>query len=436
MIFLENIRLALSSLVANKLRALLTMLGIIIGISAVVAIVTVGDAMTGSVNQELQAFGGNNITVGLQQKKQPAAPSDGKGSSAAGADAANADSDDPVEPGEADLITPAMVGEYHSVFASQIKAISTSENLGSLELSNGKEKASVLIYGVNADYPKAEKLELVEGRMPTQTDMEESRSLAWVDEKFVTKYWGPREVPKNAIGKELNIELSGRMAKVYVAGVYRTSLNGGYSWGSEDTTKLLLPISLGKKLAGKPEGFNSITIMPATEADDVALQVNTDAFFSSYYTQNRHITAAATSNESYIKSMNKTMNQLKLAISAIAAISLLVGGIGVMNIMMVSVTERTREIGVRMALGAKGGLIRFQFVVEAIVICLIGGFIGVLAGIGLGIAGSHIISYPVRPSASAIVVAVSFSAAIGLFFGWYPAEKAARLDPIDALRYE
>ena len=127
---------------------------------------------------------------------------------------------------------------------------------------------------------------------------------------------------------------------------------------------------------------------------------------------------------------------MSMGISAIAAISLLVGGIGVMNIMMVSVTERTREIGTRKALGAPGSAIRMQFITESVILCLIGGVIGVALGVSAGAGLSALVGVPARPSVSAIAVAVGFSMAIGVFFGYYPANKAAKLDPIEALRYE
>jgi putative ABC transport system permease protein len=130
------------------------------------------------------------------------------------------------------------------------------------------------------------------------------------------------------------------------------------------------------------------------------------------------------------------MSTLSLAISVIAAISLLVGGIGVMNIMLVSVTERTREIGVRKALGAPDSAIRVQFIVESMIICLIGGIFGILLGTGLGALGGILLKATAVPSLSGVVVAVGFSMAIGVFFGFYPANKAAKLDPIEALRYE
>jgi putative ABC transport system permease protein len=137
-----------------------------------------------------------------------------------------------------------------------------------------------------------------------------------------------------------------------------------------------------------------------------------------------------------IDRMTEMLGTLSIAVAVIAAISLLVGGIGVMNIMLVSVTERTREIGTRKALGARNSYIRVQFVVEAIIICVIGGILGIAVGLGLGFLGSSLLGYPADASLSVIAIAVLFSMLIGVFFGYYPANKAARLDPIEALRYE
>ena len=130
------------------------------------------------------------------------------------------------------------------------------------------------------------------------------------------------------------------------------------------------------------------------------------------------------------------VNMVIYILAGIAAISLVVGGIGVMNIMMVSITERTREIGTRKALGAPGFAIRLQFIVESVVICLIGGVIGIIVGIALGAVGANLLGYAAKPSLVAIAASVGFSMAIGVFFGYYPASKAAKLDPIEALRYE
>ena len=160
------------------------------------------------------------------------------------------------------------------------------------------------------------------------------------------------------------------------------------------------------------------------------------SYFSSYYTHNDTWTVTTSSISSFIQEYQNMMSTVSLGISAIAAISLLVGGIGVMNIMLVSVTERTREIGTRKALGAPNSAIRMQFITESIVLCSIGGIIGMLLGTALGAVLSKLMQAPARPDPAAILIAVGFSMAIGIFFGYYPANKAAKMDPIEALRYE
>ena len=139
---------------------------------------------------------------------------------------------------------------------------------------------------------------------------------------------------------------------------------------------------------------------------------------------------------SMLSMLTTMLGTITTAISIVAGIALIVGGIGVMNIMLVSITERTKEIGTRKALGAKNSSIRTQFIVEAMIICLIGGFFGVIVGVGGGMIASHILGYPAKPSISAIIISLIFSMIIGVFFGYYPANKAAKMNPIDALRYE
>ena len=201
-------------------------------------------------------------------------------------------------------------------------------------------------------------------------------------------------------------------------------------------TNIYIPVGSAFQLLQRDGGYQTVTLQSREDVNNQIFMDRTREFFNSFYSHNPNFTVSVSSLDDIVKSMNKMTQSVKLGISAIAAISLLVGGIGVMNIMMVSVTERTREIGVRMALGAKGRVILFQFIVEAIIICLIGGLIGVILGVGLGSAGAMMMHYPVKPSLAAALVAVLFSMAIGVFFGYYPAKRAARLDPIDALRYE
>lgn len=178
--------------------------------------------------------------------------------------------------------------------------------------------------------------------------------------------------------------------------------------------------------------LKSLIIVINTDDDSTQFVENASVFFGKYYSRNEDYGVTLTSMESMMDTVNSIMSTIELAIIAIAAISLLVGGIGVMNIMLVSITERTKEIGIRKALGATNGDIQIQFVVEAIVICLIGGILGII----LGTLASSLLGTPAEDSISTIALATLFSMAIGVFFGYYPANKAAKLNPIDALRYE
>ena len=159
-------------------------------------------------------------------------------------------------------------------------------------------------------------------------------------------------------------------------------------------------------------------------------------FLNVFYRNNKNFQVMAFSMESMVSTFSSMLSTLQVAIAVIAGISLLVGGIGVMNIMLVSITERTREIGTRKALGATNQSIRTQFIVEAMIICLIGGAIGVLVGVGGGSAAASWLGYPAKASVGSIVIALLFSMTIGVFFGYYPANKAAKMNPIEALRYE
>ena len=198
------------------------------------------------------------------------------------------------------------------------------------------------------------------------------------------------------------------------------------------------PVSVAKEIADIDRGYSVIQIKASSEVTDtVAFAQQSEDFLNrTFYRDNNYVELMAMSMDSMLDQMTSTMDMMKVVVSVIAAISLLVGGIGVMNIMLVSVTERTREIGTRKALGAKNSAIRIQFIVESMIICVIGGAIGVVLGTTLGRVGSLALGAAAWPSPFIILVAVGFSMAIGIFFGYYPANKAAKLDPIEALRYE
>ena len=418
----DNIRLAFSSLWANKLGALLTMLGIIIGIGSVIAIVTLGDSLTGSITDSLQGFGINNITVSLQRKSED---DETTGGAVRMFGMEN--------PSSEDLFTNAMIEEFRAAYPDEIYAIALSQSLGSGQVQQDDTTVQVTAMGVNEEYALANNVNLLHGRFVKDSDGE--RQIAVVSDVFCESVFGTSGA--SVLGQEFELSVNGQLLRFYVAGVYEYDDDGFVSMtGSDPVTELYLPLEAAQKLSGGETGYQSFTVVASTDTDTTAFLEQVESFFASFYTRNESYTATASSMESMLEEMTSMLNTVKLAISAIAAISLLVGGIGVMNIMLVSITERTREIGTRKALGAPGFAIRMQFITEAVVICLVGGALGVALGVGLGAAGAGLLGYAAKPSLTAIGLAVGFSMLIGVFFGYYPASKAAKMDPIDALRYE
>lgn len=426
----ENIQLALTSLVANKMRSILTMLGIIIGIGSVIAIVTIGDSMTGAMNAEMAGFGARNVTINVQPKDNMAEITDEDG---------NIDWDryEQKTATSDDYLTDAMLKDYEARFKDVLDVLSINETVGSGKATNGRLHASVNVSGCSPDRQKLDGLTMLAGRYIERQDVDAIRSVAVVSSEFVTKCFGNKTKNDDVLGKAFTVPVNGKDLRFYIIGVYKyVKPDSQFMMGGDTETTVYVPYTSAKRLMQLPAGYSNVTVRSKKEADSSEFLTNTSAYFASYYTHNKDFTAAANSMENMMKSMNKMLGSVKLGISAVAAISLLVGGIGVMNIMMVSVTERTREIGIRMALGAKSRVILLQFIVEAIIICLIGGLIGVGIGVALGSIGAQMLKYAARPSVIAILVAVSFSMAIGVFFGYYPASKASKLDPIEALRYE
>ena len=418
----ESIRVSLEGLRANKMRSLLTMLGIIIGISAVIGILTVGNGLTGSITGSMSSLGATNITVFLQEK------AGGMGGMETLLGVAS--------PEEEDLITDEMLEALRQRYGEAVAGISVSASAGSGVARDGRLYANVSLTGINEEYLAVNNTDLLAGRTIRQEDLDGRRSVCVVSDRLVENlYQGDADA---ALGDEVRVELNGEYQSFRIVGIYEYDASMSISFSAEEdvTTSLYIPITTANHLTGSPEGYSTVTVQASAGTDSAAMAQSIREFLSRYYANNEDYGVSAMAMSTMVESMSAIMDTLSIAISVIAGISLLVGGIGVMNIMLVSVTERTREIGIRKALGATNNDIRIQFVVESVIVCLIGGVIGILLGAVLGYVGSSLLSEACLPRPSYIALAVGFSMAIGVFFGYYPANKAARLDPIEALRYE
>ena len=418
---IENIKIALNSIKANKLRSILTMLGIIIGIGSVIAIVTIGDSIANGVNKEMQGYGARNIEIYVTNKNEFSTDE-------------NMYEVSSVEMSEKDMLSKDMLLDYEKAFSNQIQALSIEEAIGQITLKNNRFKSNINILGVNKGYKDFNKLEMLSGDFIKENDINNISYNAVVSDKFIKEYFGSKYNNNEVLNKNIEIEINNKFLNLTIAGVYKFKSD---EYTDKNTySNILLPYTTAFKFNKKQVYFQSFKVVPKEDIDVIKFQLDTNTFLSSYYTHNNSYQITTFGLTSLVNSQNDLMNKLKLGISAIAGISLFVGGIGIMNIMMVSVTERTREIGIRMALGAKASTIKSQFIIEAIFISGIGGIIGLILGIIIGTIGSNMMKYSSSPSLFAGFIAISFSMAIGIFFGYYPANKASNLDPIEALRYE
>ena len=420
----ENILLAIDGLKSNKMRSFLTMLGIIIGIGAVIAIVSIGDAVTTSLNDTLSRLGTSNIYVFVSQKEE-----NGIGSSSGKID-------------DSDLISEEQIESFASKYSGEIGAVSYLETGESGEARKNHRSAKITVKGTNAGYGSVNNVKITRGRFLKERDIRNRRKVAVVSDRLVSNLFRTGE---NPIGQEVSVDTDKGSEDYTIVGVYQfesVSIQGIESDKGKDTrTSLYLPVGLVKETA-ENQNYSQFVLSTKGVQDAQAFADKVESYFRKLYASNGNYTCRARSMESAISEWTRQLGVVSTAIAAIAAIALLVGGIGVMNIMLVSVTERTREIGPRKALGARNSYIRMQFIVEAVIICLIGGVLGIIAGLLMAWGGVTImehqmsVSIPLVISAPVVLGSVGFSMLIGIFFGYYPARKASRLNPIDALRYE
>lgn len=403
MIF-ENIGMALFAIKANKMRSFLTMLGIIIGIGSVIAIVSIGDSMRGVMADQWKSVGVNRALIyrnwyNIEESR------------------------------DSDFFTLDELERYKEVFADDISYMDSNAYLGT-EAISGRRKVKFNFQGIDYNYMDVQATKMIYGRTFNEADVLARKNNVILEEKGAMKLFGTAD----AVGKNFRMEVYSTTLDFNVVGVYRREVSAFEAMMQMGNTQEL--------------GFIPYTIL--TQPNDLFSYlnfytkegVNMDEFAKKIlrYTEKskgrnpgEYIFDSAAQQMS---SMDGVMQSMSLAVGAIAAISLLVGGIGIMNIMLVSVTERTREIGIRKALGARTKDVLLQFLTEAAIISAMGGIIGVGVGVGIVSLGGAMFGIRTIIQPSVILLAVVFSACIGIFFGLYPASKAAKKDPIDALRFE
>lgn len=438
--FLENIKEAITSIFSNKMRSVLTMLGIIIGISAVITITTIGSSIQSTLTSTLNSLGGNTISAYLS----PRYPEDD-----------NWDDWEAPEMEDSDYVTQKMIDELIETYPDEVSGIAASSYFADGQFKKSADLyANVSIQGVTPENLEYVKLTMHAGRNLTAKDNSGKKNVCLIADTMAERYFEG----KDPIGEQISFTASdGTSYDFTVVGVYEYN---AALFGKIDTsipekdrsTQVFIPLQTCFKLQGSEQtGYDYFNILLQPLADINQATEDITAFFDAKYAQNPDYNVSVYNMASDLGMINTVINVITVAVSGIAAISLIVGGVGVMNIMLVSITERTREIGIRMALGAKRSTIRMQFVIEAIVLCIIGGLIGIALGILngflLGKAAEFLIqnmyseysSYiimSVHPSVKAILLSLFFSMLTGVFFGYYPANKASKMEVIDALRYE
>lgn len=431
MTLIECIKMAFISMKANKMRSFLTMLGIIIGISSVITISTIGNSIEKTVSSAIYSLGGNQIEVYVDYRDYR--------------NENNPDWTDDITFSEE--IVDGLVEKYPNRFQRTGYQHYTNGSV----VSSSNETINVEVAGVYDGSLKENAIKIIKGRTITDRDNNEKKLTAVVSEAFEKLYCGDESI----LGKTIKVDSAEKTGiSVTVVGVYKdTKKMKQYESGDRKIeTYIYIPYQTVMRLEGILEiPYFYITYICNSNYDMYDSEELIHKYYDKVYENNEYFCAETYNYADDMKMISVVIKVLSIAFSVIGAISLIVGGVGVMNIMLVSVVERTSEIGIRKALGAKSSSIKKQFVTEAIAICTIGGIMGILIGLAncyligslantllvqLAPNEADFINIIVEPSVTAIIISVVCSILIGVIFGSSPAKRAAKMNPIDALRYE
>ncbi|WP_025744030.1 ABC transporter permease [Aquimarina pacifica] len=401
---LNLLKIAYKAIILNKTRTLLTMLGIIIGVASVIAMLAIGEGSKESIRATISNMGSNMITV------RPG--SDVRGG---------------VRQGGSEMETLTLK-DYHALKeqATLLTYITPQVN-GNGQVISGSNNWPSSIFGVNSDYLKIRSTDLQSGSMFTHAEVQSASKVALIGQTVVDNVFPDGNDPVGQMIRFNNIPFK-------VIGVLEEK--GENTFGQDQDDIVLAPYTTVQKRILAIDHLGSIvaSAISEEEAPNAVLQV-TDILRVQHkitHDDDFHVR----SMEELISTFSSTSEMLTILLVAVASISLLIGGIGIMNIMYVSVKERTKEIGLRMAVGGKGSDILMQFLIEAILISITGGFLGVILGLGATFFIEKFLNWPTSVALYSIVISFVVCAVTGIFFGWYPAKKASVLDPITALRYE
>lgn len=405
--FFESMQSAMDSIKSNKLRSFLTMLGIIIGISSVIAIVSLGDGGKKAMNDEFTSMGTNVININVNNKSDKEILS-------------------------RDYFTLHDLKMIEKRVENVNDATTGIYGYGFAKTRNTKRQAQFM--AVTSNFLEVNRMDIVAGRFINESDVDGEKDVTVIDSTTAVKLFGSS---KDCIGSKIKMNIDDNYINLTIVGVVKDPNEKFASMFGNNTSGMIIsPITIADKIILDPNNRNigsmSVSLKDMSKSQETS-QIIVRLLENMHHNSSKY---SVQDSMSGLDSINKALGIFTAIIGAIAGISLLVGGIGVMNIMLVSVTERTREIGIRKAIGATAKDIRIQFLTEAVILCLIGGIIGMILGIGFGKVAEIFIHVTPYVSPKVLLISFLFSSGVGIFFGYYPANQAAKLDPIEALRYE